>query len=119
MMRAFLLVAVLLLAGHALAQQWSGGVVYRFGGDLTASATVEWPAFDLGGLRAGPSINVRGFVGPEGYGGAALAGLTVAFVPPVEAITAFALDLSYEVIWRAGDSARFVPSIGLFMAGRF
>jgi hypothetical protein len=118
-MKALLLALALLFAGQALAQQWSGGVVYRFGGDLTASATIEWPAFDFVGARAGPSVNVRAFLGPSGWGAAALAGFTVAFVPPVEEITAFALDLSYEVIWRAGDTTRFVPSVGLFMAGRF
>lgn len=118
-MRAILLTLALALAGHASAQLWSGGVVYQFGGDVTASATVEWPAFDLAGLRAGPAVNVRAFYGPGGWGAAALAGLTVAFVPPVEAITAFALDLNYQVVWRAGESARFTPSIGLIMAGRF
>ena len=118
-MRFLLLVLALGLAFSAEAQaRWSGGVQYELGGDVTTVWTVEWPAFDLLGLRAGPSVTADARVGPTGYGASLSAGVTVALVPPRAAWAAM-LDLTYRVILTSGERARTAPSIGLYLTGAF
>ncbi len=119
MRRVALALALLATLGIASAQQWSGGVHYRLGGDLTASATVEWPSFDLLGLRAGPSVAVRAHAGPGGYGASVFGGVTIAFVTGLDALPALALDIIYEAVYRSGDAARYGPTIALYAAGSF
>jgi hypothetical protein len=117
--KALALTILLTLAGLAAAQQWAGGVQYRFGEDLTANVTIEWPAFDLFGFRAGPSVSLQGHVGPSGFGAAALAGVTIAFVTDHPDVTAWMLDLHYRAVWRSGESARYAPGIGVYATGSF
>lgn len=119
MARRLLLVCALAVIGTAWAQQWSGGVRYQWGGDLAASLTLEWPSFDLLGLRAGPSISVQAHAGPDGFGATALAGLTVVFNTGIPELVAVALDIHYRVIWRAGEDTRYGPGIGLYATGAF
>lgn len=117
MRRTLLAVALAAMLGTASAQLWGLGVQYRFGGDATANLTLEFPAVDLLGVRAGPSVSTRAHAGPDGYGAAVLAGVTLAFVPSVPGVTAIMLEVNYEVLLRSGEAARYGPTIGLYLSG--
>lgn len=120
MMKRLLLVLALAVIGTtAGAQQWSGGVRYQWGDALVGNVTVEWPSFDLLGLRAGPSVTVQGHVGPDGFGATAMAGVTIAFVTGIPELLAVAIDINYRVVWQTGESTRYGPGIGVYAAGSF
>lgn len=113
--RCVVLVALLAMLPNAAAQVYGFGARYDFGGDLTANLKVEFPSFDVLGLRAGPSVSVNGRVGPGGtLGAGVVAGVTLTYIPTVPGLVAFAVDLDYRVVWTYGDGARASPGIGIF-----
>jgi hypothetical protein len=116
--RALALAALLALGSVAFAQQWSVAVRYETPTTAAAAVTVEFPAINLLGFRAGPSVTLRGRYGDNDWSGGAQLGMTFAFIPRDPTLLAVLLETYYVATLHSARPMSHAFGVGLVIVGR-